>query len=105
MTVVIRIAWVVFGLYQLLMALGSFPFGLLGALAFWGAAAGTIAFFAARSVTSAYVAGALSALGPFLVNTSHPQLFGPVYLTVNLLVAILMAWLAFVHERRRVAGW
>lgn len=101
MSTAIRIAWVVYGIYQLLLAVGSFPFGSLAALVFWGAAVGTVAFFLARSSMAAYVSAVLTAVGPFVVNAAEPHLFGPVYLTGNLLVAILMAWLALVLGRRR----
>lgn len=104
MTIAIRIAWVVFGIYQLLLALGSFPFSVLAALLFWGAGAGTLALFVARSSVAAYVSAALTAIGPFVVNAAQPQTFGPVYLAGNALLAILMAWLALVLERRRAAA-
>lgn len=104
MIIAIRIAWAVYGIYQLLLALGSFPYSALAALLFWGAGAGTLAMFVARSSIAAYVAAALTALGPFVVNTGEPHLFGPVYLAGNVLVAILMAWLALVLERHRAAA-
>lgn len=103
MSAAIRIAWVVFGIYQLLLALESFQYGSLTALVFWGAAVGTVAFFLARSTTAAYVSAALTAVGPLVVNAVEPHLFGAVYLAVNLLVAVLMAWLALVLGRRRAA--
>ena len=103
MTTAIRFAWVVYGIYQLLLAVGSFSFGSLAALVFWGAAVGTVAFFLARSSMAAYVSAALTAVGPFVVNAAEPHLFGPVYLTGNLLAAILMAWLALILGRRRAA--
>lgn len=103
MNLAIRVAWALFGLYQLLLAVGSFSWSVLGALVFWGAAVGTLAFFLRHSVVGAYVAAVLTALGPLVVDLAGRHPFGPVYLAVNLLVAILMAWLALVHERRRAA--
>ncbi|QGF24866.1 hypothetical protein [Raineyella fluvialis] len=36
MTFAIRVAWFVYGIYALLLAIGSFSYSLVGALAFWG---------------------------------------------------------------------
>lgn len=104
MTALIRTAWVLYGLYQLLMALGAFPYSPLAALVLAGAAAGTIALFLARSRGAGFVSAALTGLAPFVVNATSEQLFGPVWLTGNLLVAILMGGLAQVLHRRRALG-
>lgn len=104
MTVAIRIAWVLYGLYQLLMALGAFPYSPLAALVLGGAAVGTMALFLARSVVGGYVAAGLTALAPFVVNaTAGDRMFGTVWLAANVLVAILMAWLAHLLGREQAA--
>ena len=104
MTALIRLAWVLYGLYQLLMALGAFPYSPLAALVLAGAASGTIALFLARSRVAGFVSAGLTALAPFVVNATGEQLFGPMWLTGNLLVAILMAGLVQVLHQRRAAG-
>ncbi|WOQ18402.1 hypothetical protein [Raineyella sp. W15-4] len=105
MTLAIRIAWLVYGLYALLLAVGSFSFSLWAALVFWGAAVGVVAYFLARSVTGAYVAAALIAIGPLVINvTSRSPVFGVVYLVLNAFLAMVMGWLAYVARRRADAA-
>ncbi|MEA5154677.1 hypothetical protein [Raineyella sp.] len=105
MTLAIRVAWLVYGLYALLLAVGSFSVSLWAALLFWGAAVGVVAYVLARSIAGAYVAAALIAIGPLVVNaTSRSALFGVVYLVVNAALAAVMGWLAYVARRRADAG-
>ncbi|WOP18369.1 hypothetical protein [Raineyella sp. LH-20] len=105
MTVAIRVAWAVYGLYALLLAVGSFSFSLWAALVFWAAAVGVVAYVLARSVSGAYAAAALVAVGPLVVNlTAGSSPFGVVYLVVNAALAIVMGWLAHVARRRAVAA-
>ncbi|QGF24865.1 hypothetical protein [Raineyella fluvialis] len=56
-----------------------------------------------RSTPAAYIAAALIAFGPLVVDTGTSRPFGAVYLATNLLVAIVLAWLAHVAQRRRLA--
>ncbi len=103
MTVAIRVLWMVFALYQLLLAVGVFSLSLGSALVFWGAAVGALAFVVGRSAKGAYVSSALTAVGPFLVSGVAQESGGIVYVAVNILVAILMGWLAHHYQRRRQA--
>ncbi len=104
MTVANKAAWLVYGGYALLLAVGSFSFSLLAALVFWGAAVGVVAYFVAHRVVGAYVAAALVALGPVVVDlTAGSRPFGAVYLVVNAALAAAMTALAAVARRRAEA--
>ena len=87
----IRIGWVLYGVFLLLMAVGAFGYSLWAALAYWGAAAGAAVFLLARWLPGAYVSAVLAVLGPFLVNLSVPGTFGLGWVVGTTVVAVVLA--------------
>ncbi len=98
---VVRIGWVLYGLFLLLMAVGAFGYSLWAALALWGAVAGAGAFLLARWLPGVYVAAGLAILAPLLVNLSVPHAFGLGWVVGNTVVAAVLAMVARWAELKR----